>query len=142
MPVFVRTGAVVPTQDYRPHETERVPDPLVLTAWAGRDGGFRLYEDAGDGLAYRRKSFSFTRILHDDRGKRGSVVTIGRARGRYRGRPAKRRYELRLVGVKRPRRVTVAGRQLKRWSYVRATRTVVLRTGRLLTARRTTIRVR
>ena len=107
MPVFVRAGAVVPTQDYRPHETERAADPLVLTAWAGRDGGFRLYEDRGDGLEYRRRSFAFTRIVHDDRGQRGSVITIGRARGRYRGRPARRRYELRLVGVKRPRRVTV-----------------------------------
>ena len=141
---------MVPTQEYRPHETDRVADPLVLTAWAGRDGGFRLYEDAGDGLAYGRRSFAFTRIVHDHRGRRGSVVTIGRARGRYRGRPGRRRYELRVVGVRRPRRVTVAGRRLRRapagsargWWYVRGTRTLVARTGRLRTTRRAAIRIR
>jgi hypothetical protein len=149
MPLFVRTGAVLPTQEYRPHETERAPDPLVLTAWAGRDGGFRLYEDRGDGLEYRRRSFAFTRVLHDHRGRRGTVVTIGRARGRYRGRPTRRRYELRVVGARRPRRVTVAGRRLRRvragsakgWWYARGTRTVVVRTGRLRTSRRARIRL-
>jgi hypothetical protein len=149
MPVFMRTGAVVPTQEYRPHETGRAPDPLVLTAWAGRDGGFRLYEDRGDGLEYRRRLFAYTRVLHDHRGRRGTVVTIGRARGRYRGRPTRRRYELRVVGARRPRRVTVAGRRLRRvrggsakgWWYARGTRTVVVRTGRLRTSRRARIRL-
>jgi hypothetical protein len=141
MPVFVRAGAVVPIQDYRPHETERPADPLVLSVWAGRDGGFRLYEDRGDGLEYGRRSFAFTRVVHDHRGRRGTVIKIGRARGRYRGRPARRRYELRVVGVRRPRRVTVGGRRL-RWRYLRGTRTVVARTGRLRTNRRAVIRLR
>ena len=113
----------------------------MLSVWAGRDGGFRLYEDDGDGLAYKRRAFAFTSIVHDHRGRRGTVVKIGRARGRYRGRPARRRYELRVVGVRRPRRVTVNGRRL-RWRYARATRTVTARTGRLRTSRRAVIRLR
>ena len=150
MPVFVRAGAVVPTQEYRPHETERVADPLVVNTWAGGDGGFRLYEDRGDGLEYRRRSYAFTTLLNDDRGRRGSVIRIGRARGRYRGRPVRRRYEVRVAGARRPRRVTVGGRRLRRvprgsakgWWYEAGERTVVVRTGRLRTSRRTAIRLR
>jgi alpha-glucosidase (family GH31 glycosyl hydrolase) len=133
MPVFVRAGAVLPMQGYRPHESDGPADPLVVSAWAGRDGSFRLYEDGGDGLEYRRGSYSFTRIAHDDRG-RTSVITIGRARGRFPGRLARRRWEVRLVGVGRPRGVTVNGRRA-RSSYEPASRTVVVRTRRLATSR-------
>ena len=141
MPVFVRAGAVVPTQEYRPHETERPADPLVLTVWAGRDGGFRLYEDGGDGLAYRRRSFAFTHIVHDHRGRRGSVVRIGRARGPLPGQAGAAALRAAVGGGRRPRRVTVNGRRV-RWRYVRGTRTVVVRTGRLRTSRRAVIRLR
>ncbi len=129
----------------------RAPDPLVLTAWAGRDGGFRLYEDSGDGLEYRRRSFAFTRIVHDDRGQVAGrwSRSAGRA-GATAGRPVRRRYELRVVGARLPRRVTVAGRGIRRvrpgsargWWYERATRTAVVRTGRLPTSRRARIGLR
>jgi hypothetical protein len=134
MPVFARAGAVLPSQRYAPHQPKRPPDPLVVTAWAGSDGAFRLYEDAGDGLAYRKRRFAFTRIVHDDRGAHRSVVTIGRAVGRFRRMRASRRWVVRLVGVARPSRATVDGRPAT-VRYDAARRTAIVRTGRLSTTR-------
>jgi hypothetical protein len=112
-----------------------------VTAWAGRDGEFRLYEDAGDGLDHKRRR-AFTRIGFDDHGAAGSQIVIGAARGDYPGRARRRAWELRIVGVERPRMVAVNGRAPAAWSYDEATRTVTIRTPRLATNRPVTVGLR
>jgi hypothetical protein len=67
-------------------------------------------------------------------------VTIGRARGRL--APSTRDYEVRLVGIGRPRGVTVAGGETDKWSYDADTRTATIDTGELRTDARATIVVR
>jgi hypothetical protein len=134
MPVFARAGAVVPTQPYRPNEAAAA-GPTILTAWAGADGSFRLYEDSGDGLGHRRGEHAFTRVAHDDRGPAGTRVVIGAARGHYAGRARRRAWELRMVGVERPRAVRVGGRAHAGWTYDEASRTVTIRTPRVATSR-------
>ena len=139
MPVFARAGAVIPLQQYRPTDTTP-PDSLVVEAFPGRRGAFTLYEDEGDGPVSHRGRFARTRIAQR-RDRRGTVVTIGAARGTYAGRPVERSYELRVRGTARPRRVTLSGRRLPRaapgaelgWWYVTSRRTVVVNTGRLST---------
>ena len=110
-PVFVRAGAVIPTQE---------SDRLVLSAWAGARGAFDLYDDQGQGLAYRRGAFARTRISTDGR----SRVTIGRARGTFAGAPARRAWRVRFVGFTAPGAVTTVD------------------TGARSTRRATTVRVR
>lgn len=129
MPLFARAGAVLPMQDYSPQQPKRPPQRLTLNVWAGGDGGFRLYEDAGDGTAFKRGAFAFTRISH-----RGDSVTIDPARGRFPGQRAKRNWRLRLIGVPRPGRLTVNGKQTP-FRYDARTRTAVLSTGGRPTAR-------
>jgi glycosyl hydrolase family 31/uncharacterized protein DUF5110 len=138
-PVFVRAGAVVATQPPVATTPARSPAKLVLTAYRGNGRG-RLYDDAGDGLAYRRGAGSRTSFTQRT-GSGTTTLTIGAARGRFGGQRAARSYDLLLVGLARPKRVTVAGRA-KRWSYRRATRTVVLHTGRLSTGRAIRVVVR
>jgi hypothetical protein len=141
MPVFARSGAVVPLQDYRQKDTTP-PGRLVIEGWPGRRGAFTLYEDAGDGLGFRRGQRAKTRFSQR-RKRRRTVVRIGRAKGAYPGRPRRRRYELRLIGSGKPVRVTLRGRRIRRvaagsargWWYDAAERTVVIRTGRLRTKR-------
>jgi hypothetical protein len=135
IPVFARAGAVVPSQPYRPSEAGGPADPLIVTAWAGADGAFTLYEDAGDGRDYRRGAHAFTRIAHDDRGAAGTVVALGRSRGAFAGRLARRAWEVRVVGLDRPGAVRINGQTPADWSYDEATRTVTVRTPRLSTAR-------
>lgn len=95
MPVFARAGAVVPRQGYRQPGDVGPPDELIVDAYPGRRGRFTLYEDAGDGLAYERGRSSRTRIAQRRRGEE-VTITIGRAKGDYRGRPRRRAYELRV----------------------------------------------
>jgi alpha-glucosidase (family GH31 glycosyl hydrolase) len=133
MPVFARAGAIVPRQDYRPEGDRLPPTRLIVDAYPGRRGAFTLYEDAGDGLAYERGCYAQTRI--SQRRRRASVVvTIGRARGSYSGRPRRRAYELRVIGARRPRLARL-GRRRVAWHYLAASRTVIVTTPRLRTGR-------
>jgi alpha-glucosidase (family GH31 glycosyl hydrolase) len=148
MPVFARAGTILPLQEYREGNTTP-PTRLIVEAYRGSRGRFTLYEDQGDGLAYRRGRFARTRISQR-RTRRATALVLGRARGTYPGRPRRRSYELRVIGVARPRAVTIGGRRLRRapggaargWSYDASRRTVVVRTGRLPTARATRVVLR
>ncbi|HEY1358510.1 MAG TPA: TIM-barrel domain-containing protein [Thermoleophilaceae bacterium] len=140
MPVFARAGAIVPRQDYRPGDDRRPPATLIVDAYPGRRGAFTLYEDAGDGLTYKHRRFARTRISQRRRGRR-IVITIGRARGSFSGKPRRRSYVLRVLGARSPRSVRIRRGRL-RWRFDHSTRTLVIRTGRLRTARSARIVVR
>jgi hypothetical protein len=131
MPVFARAGSIVPRRPYQSHIGTGPSDPLVLDVYAGADGDFDLYEDAGKGFAYQRHGFARTALRWHQDGNEATVV-IGRTRGRYAGMPANRRYLLRVTGVKRPRRIiqSSAGRsrRLGGWKYDPATRRLELPT--------------
>jgi alpha-glucosidase (family GH31 glycosyl hydrolase) len=141
MPVFAPAGAMLPLQEYRPAGDTTPPDRLVIEAFPGRRGAFTLYEDQGDGLAYRQGRSARTQLSQRRRGG-GVVVTIGRARGRYAGQPRRRAYELRILGTARPHTVTIGGRRVphttpgaaRGWWYAPGGRTVFVRGGRLRTA--------
>ncbi|MEA2444266.1 MAG: hypothetical protein QOJ12_1558 [Thermoleophilales bacterium] len=130
-PVFVRAGAVVPTQPPVDTTAATAPGSLILTAYAGSGRG-RLYDDAGDGLAYERGAAARTSFTQRTK-SRTTALTIGAARGRFAGQPASRTYELRLIGVARPAQVSVGGRRTRRFAYNAGTRTrtLVVQTGRL-----------
>jgi alpha-glucosidase (family GH31 glycosyl hydrolase) len=117
MPVFARTGAIVPRQP-DPKVRGGQADPLALDVYAGSDGSYSLYEDAGDGFGYRRGQFARTRLRWH---QGAATLTIGRAHGRFPGMRPRRRYLLRFVGVDRPREVTLTtggrARELRGWSY-------------------------
>jgi alpha-glucosidase (family GH31 glycosyl hydrolase) len=138
MPVFVRAGGIVPMLPPLETTPSGHLTRLVLTAFRG-SGRLRVYDDAGDGLAYERGQFSRTRI-RQSRARGRTVLTIGPARGGL--APARRAYELRLVGVARPGSVTVAGRAPASFSYDAETRTATVITGRLATGRAARIVVR
>jgi alpha-glucosidase (family GH31 glycosyl hydrolase) len=137
MPVFARAGAVLPLQGYRPEGNERPASRLIVEAYPGRRGSATLYEDEGDGLAYRSGRSARTRLAQRRTAKQVSV-SLGRARGRYRGAPRCRRFEVRVHGVRRPRAVSFG-----RLRYERARRTATVTTGclRVSTTRVLTLRL-
>jgi alpha-glucosidase (family GH31 glycosyl hydrolase) len=133
-PVFVRAGAVVPTQPAVETTPAGSPRALVLTAYRGSGRG-ALYDDGGQDFAYERGALARTAFRQRGRG-RTTTLTIGAARGRFPGQATVRTYELHVIGLpRRPARVTVAGRRIKSFSYDAATRTATVRTGRLSTRR-------
>jgi Glycosyl hydrolases family 31/Domain of unknown function (DUF5110) len=142
MPVFARAGAIVPRQPDTGNAEQQRNKPLVLGVYAGANGSFTLYEDAGDGLDYQREGFARTRF--DWRQSRGSAtLAIGGARGSYQG-PRARRYELRITGIPRPRRV-IGGPgmgRLRSWRYEPGARQLTIETPRLPTGRGSSVRLR
>lgn len=54
LPLFVRAGAVIPTQPSIRHTGEMSKAPLSLLVVPGADGTSNFYEDAGDGYGDRR----------------------------------------------------------------------------------------
>lgn len=144
MPVFVRAGAIIPTQPYVPY-TPPAPNPnLILTIFPGAQGSFTLYDDQGVGFGYQDGRYALTSITHVQRGRR-SAITIAAARGSFPGALRARSWQLQLEGVPRPERVTLRiGHRtvrLRRWSYSAATRTVTVATGRVSTQHTATVTV-
>ncbi|HZP64775.1 MAG TPA: TIM-barrel domain-containing protein [Rudaea sp.] len=67
LPLFVRAGAALPTAPVVQYSGELAHTPLILAVALGADGGGHIYEDAGDGYAYRHGASRTIRIaLHGD----------------------------------------------------------------------------
>ena len=95
-PVLAKAGGIVP-MDHKPGNSVKNPDELDIILFAGRDGNFTLYEDAGDGYGYEEGEWAKTDIsLSWKPGK--AVVTI-QSRGDLSLLPEKRTIRLILRGV-------------------------------------------
>lgn len=143
IPVFVRSGAVIPMQPKMNRTGERPVDPLILSVFdAGPKGAGHgtgtVYEDDGLTSGYERGLFVTTAVSHRLRdGER--VVEIAGATGDYEGMPGERAYEVRLVGVLPPAGVTIDGSAVEAvaaghaagWWYDSAKATLCVRTKRL-----------
>lgn len=54
LPLFVRAGASIPTQPVIQHTGEMKNAPLTIAVAIGAAGSSEIYQDAGDGYAYRK----------------------------------------------------------------------------------------
>jgi alpha-glucosidase len=83
LPIFVRVGAVIPTQDVIQHTGEMGKASITLNVAAGIEPGkvetTDLHQDAGDGYGYRLSEWRNIRIEH-----RQGVLKISRV-GEFRG---------------------------------------------------------
>lgn len=151
MPVFVRAGGIIPEQPPSSASAARVR-ATVLDVYPGSAGSFTLYADSGTGLGYTRGQDSQTTITDtvgaDGAGAASYRVTIGSARGHYRGAPGAMTYLVQMVDLTPPSEVTLNGRRLAEhppgsdspgWSYQPATDTVVVSTPALPVDRATTV---
>ena len=141
MPVLVRAGAIIPTQPYAPFTAAAPKNRLILTVFPGARGKFKLYDDGGKGFGYAHGRFTWTTISHAER-RGSSTVTIGAARGRFPDAPRRRSWQVRLLGIPRPRQVRLDGRVQHSWSYDAATHTLMVGTGSQSTSRPVTMVVR
>lgn len=76
MPLYVRDGAVIPMERPGNHTGERDGRHLTLHVYAGQDGEFQLYEDAGEGYGYTAGQWTLTKIAVR-RSEAGVVVAVG-----------------------------------------------------------------
>ena len=67
MPIFVRAGAIIPTDPLRQYVTEEVEEDLTFRIYTGADGDYTLYEDDGISNDYLRgKGYNVIRLHWDD----------------------------------------------------------------------------
>ncbi len=97
MPLFVRSGAIIPIGPTVPN-TEAEDTPLEIRVYEGDNGRFRLYEDAGDTYDYEHGEYTTIEFEWDDHMHR---LTIGERQGHYPGMTTHR--QLRLVLVRQGR---------------------------------------
>lgn len=125
LPMLLRAGAILPLAPefaevappkLRSGATDAQPkDRLVIAAFPGAAGRFRLYEDDGLTEAYREGQFEWTEIASEPEGDRWRV-TIAPVEGHCAALPAARSYELWLEGSAEPVEVLVNGAPAS-WRY-------------------------
>ncbi len=109
MPLFARAGSIIPTGPKMDYSDQKPVDPLTLDVYAGsRPAEFKLYEDDGVSLDYRKGAHAWTAIAFKPADTAGDyTLTIGPADGRFAGQLDRRHYLLRVHGLLKPTAVVV-----------------------------------
>lgn len=94
MPLYVRAGSILPMGPEIEYAEQDPAGPVELRIYAGADGDFNLYQDAGDGYAYEKGERALIPMHWDDK---TSSLTIGERRGSYPGMPPKMDFHVVLV---------------------------------------------
>lgn len=66
IPVFVRAGSILPVAEPGLSTDEMEGADICLRAYSGADGGFTMYEDAGDGYGYEEGEYCLTYLTYHD----------------------------------------------------------------------------
>lgn len=104
IPLYVRAGAILPLGEALNYADQDPQGPLELRVYAGADGKFELYDDAGDSYAYERGERAVTPLAWSDGGRK---LTIGARMGSFPGMVRERTFKVVLVDGGRKRTKTV-----------------------------------
>jgi alpha-glucosidase (family GH31 glycosyl hydrolase) len=136
IPVYVKAGAIVPTQPAMLHTSDKQADPLLVNVWPlepGARSSYAVYEDSGVSVEYQRGVFARTPMKAEQAGDT-LHVEIGPVEGSFPGMLARRGYELRLPADWPPESVTVNGAPVRQagadgkggWAFQGNTLTTVI----------------
>ena len=113
VPLFVRAGSILPMAPDMDYSDQRAVNPLTLDIYAGKPASFRLYEDDGTSLDYRKGAYAWTTISYSPGSVAGEHgIEISRSQGEYRGQEQSRRYEIKVHGLLKPEVVKLDGQPL------------------------------
>jgi len=109
IPIYVRSGAVIPLGPIKQYTDEPSDTPLRLVVYPGADGSSSVYEDDGKSFEYRQGAWM--RIVAEWRdGQR--QLTLRLAPGSRMLAPTRRRIDVQVAGGKDIRSVTFTGQEL------------------------------
>ena len=84
MPLFIREGAIIPTQEVMNYVGETSPEVIQLDIFPGAQAtSFPLYDDDGATYAYEQGDYFKQEITREDRGKEG-IITFATPEGSFR----------------------------------------------------------
>ncbi|MEU1495642.1 TIM-barrel domain-containing protein [Streptomyces sp. NPDC005776] len=116
MPVFIRSGGILPTRTHDVTDNDRNPlTDVTLSIAAGDSGSYRMYED--DGTTTQKNRSATTTVTYQEKGAQ-RTVSIGGAKGSFKGQVKNRRWTLALLGTTHaPTAVTARGVRLSPDAY-------------------------
>lgn len=106
MPLYVRSGSILPLGPDMEWSDEKQPEVITLMVYAGADGAFTLYEDEGTNYNYEKGAYTMIPIRYDDA---KGTVEIGQRQGKYPGMLQERIFQV--------VRITPEGRQAAQVTY-------------------------
>lgn len=98
LPLFVRSGAIVPSTAPTQFADAQIGQPVTLTIFDGKDCEFVFYEDAGDGYAFERGEYLRIPLRWNNTAK---VLEIGKAEGDFADGMSDREFTISLSGTDR-----------------------------------------
>jgi len=111
IPVYVKEGAIIPTQPKVKNLEEKV-DHFIFNVFPGIKGEGRMYEDEGNNQNFKNGKFAVTKVTQERKGNK-LVVTVFPAVGNYPGMIKNRNYEIRLVNSLPPTEVKLNGANVR-----------------------------
>ena len=94
IPLFVRSGSIIPTGPVTQYVDEHPDAPLTFVVYTGANGQFSLYEDDGVSNGYERGEFTRIPLSYDDK---TGTLTIGARTGQYKSMVANRTFRVKFV---------------------------------------------
>ena len=125
LPLFVKSGAIIPMYPQMNYDKERSLDTLTLDIYPNGASAYELYEDDGLTREHRKGIFATTGITAVQKAG-ATIVNINAAKGMYKGMLAKRSYQLCIHSTTKPAAIKVNGKQITTWTYDAADRNGVL----------------
>ncbi len=118
MPLFVRGGAIIPSQQDMEYTDQAPIDPLTFDVYPDGTSSGPYYEDDGISFDYQHGAY-LRQQLTSTQEARGVSLEISAREGSY--APPKRSLAIKVHGEKcRPRQVTVEGRELAKQPSLKA----------------------
>jgi alpha-D-xyloside xylohydrolase len=99
IPVFVKSGSIIPAGPVSQYADEKKADPLTLYIYEGADATFELYEDEGINYNYEQGKYTVINFQYDDKNK---SLTIHKRKGEFSGMLNERNFEIVWVSKDRP----------------------------------------
>jgi len=124
MPLYVRSGSIVPFGPDLQYTGEKPADSITLYVYAGNNGSFSLYEDDGLTYGYEKGAFSRIALQWDDATK---TLSIGARQGSFPGMLASRTFRVVVVSKDHARGYDAAAPADKTITYNGAAVDVMLR---------------
>jgi alpha-D-xyloside xylohydrolase len=99
MPVYIKSGSIIPCGPEIQYTTEKPVDPIRLFIYTGNDGSFTLYEDESVNYNYEKGMFATIPLSYNEKNKE---ITIGKREGKFDGMLKKRTFEIVWISSQKP----------------------------------------
>lgn len=114
--LFVREGAIIPTQPDVEYLGARPFDRVILKVYPHGDSAYTMLDDDGESYEYENGGIAST--LFESHERDGGVeVVVNPVQGSFKGMPSEREYSFRIQRDSRPASVSLNGAAVQDWTY-------------------------